>query len=90
MYIMIHISSSSIEVQSAPQPAQIQNGRAAAVVVAAQRAVAGIQNSVGEAVKTIQRMSTPRLLVKKHGITYTGGSTISPRCQDRRWRVLHS
>ena len=31
--------------QPAPQPAHIQNGRAVAVVVAAQRAVAGMQHS---------------------------------------------
>jgi hypothetical protein len=34
----------------------------------------------GGAVKTLHRMSTPRLLVKKHGITYIGGSTIPPGC----------
>jgi hypothetical protein len=34
----------------------------------------------GGAVKTTQRMSTPRLLVKNHGNTYTGGSTIPPGC----------
>jgi hypothetical protein len=33
---------------------------------------------------------TPRLLVKKHGITYIGGSTIPSGCQDRRRRILHS